>query len=103
MKEKPPLREVLWGSVKYSSPRHAEKCSILPSLSERGRYFFHGGSLEVAVVAVECLDETDTPMPRVSAWLRHSWVVAGTASEKSHVIRLGEVSIESENVAIPTL
>ena len=43
----------------------------------------------MAVVAVECLDETDTPMPRVSAWLRHPWVVAGTASEKSHVIRLG--------------
>ena len=42
----------------------------------------------MAVVAVECLDETDTPMPRVSAWLRHPWVVAGTASEKSHVIRL---------------
>ena len=39
--EKPPLREVLWGAVKYSSPRHAEKCSILPILSEQGRYFFH--------------------------------------------------------------
>ena len=68
MKEKPPLREVLWGAVKYSSPRHAEKCSILPILSEQGRYFFHGGSLEVAVVAVECLDETEALMPRVSAW-----------------------------------
>lgn len=43
MKEKPPLREVLWGAVKYSSPRHAEKCSILPILSEQGRYFFHRG------------------------------------------------------------
>ena len=41
MKEKPPLREVLWGAVKYSSPLHAEKCSILPILSEQGRYFFH--------------------------------------------------------------
>lgn len=41
VKEKPPLREVLWGAVKYSSPRHAEKCSILPILSEQGRYFFH--------------------------------------------------------------
>ena len=61
VKEKPPLREVLWGAVKYSSPRHAEKCSILTILSEQGRYFFHGGSLEVAVVAVECLDETEAP------------------------------------------
>jgi len=43
VKEKPPLREVLWGAVKYSSPRHAEKCSILPILSEQGRYFFHWG------------------------------------------------------------
>lgn len=41
MKEKPPLREVLWGAVKYSSPLHAEKCSILPILSVQGRYFFH--------------------------------------------------------------
>ena len=41
VKEKPPLREVLWGAVKYSSPRHAEKRSILPILSEQGRYFFH--------------------------------------------------------------
>lgn len=41
MKEKPPLREVLWGAVKYSSPLHAEKCCILPILSEQGRYFFH--------------------------------------------------------------
>ena len=57
----------------------------------------------MAVVAVECLDETEALMPRVSAWLRHSWVVAGTASEKSHAIRSSEVSIESEKVAIPTL
>lgn len=55
MKEKPPLREVLWGAVKYSSPLHAEKCCILPILSEQGRYFFHGGSLEV-VASVECVD-----------------------------------------------
>lgn len=41
VKEKPPLREVLWGAVKYSSPLHAEKCCILPILSEQGRYFFH--------------------------------------------------------------
>ena len=41
VKEKPPLREVLWGAVKYSSPRHAEKCSVLPILSEQRRYFFH--------------------------------------------------------------
>ena len=31
-----------------------------------GRYFFHGGSLEVAVVAVECLDEAEAPLCRVS-------------------------------------
>lgn len=41
VKEKPPQREVLWGAVKYSSPLHAEKCCILPILSEQGRYFFH--------------------------------------------------------------
>ena len=41
VKEKPPLREVLWGVVKYSSPLHAEKCCILPILSEQGRFFFH--------------------------------------------------------------
>ena len=61
MKEKPPLREVLWGAVKYSSPLHAEKCCILPILSEQGRYFFRGGSLEVMVVAVECVDEAEAP------------------------------------------
>ena len=31
-------------AVKYSSPRHAERCRILPILSEKGRYFFHDGS-----------------------------------------------------------
>ena len=61
VKEKPPLREVLWGAVKCSSPLHAEKCSILPILSVQGRYFFHGGSLEVAVAAVECVDEAEVP------------------------------------------
>ena len=43
MKEKPPLREGWGRAVKYSSPRHAEKCCILPILSEQGRYFFHEG------------------------------------------------------------
>ena len=42
MKEKPPRREVLWGAL-------------------LGRYFFHGGSLEVTVVAVECVDEAEAP------------------------------------------
>lgn len=41
VKEEPPLREVLWGAVKYSSPRYVEKCNIMPILSEEGRYFFH--------------------------------------------------------------
>ena len=41
---KPPLREGWGRAVKYSSPRHAEKCCILPFLSEQGRYFFHDGS-----------------------------------------------------------
>lgn len=68
-----------------------------------GRYFFHSGSLEVAVAAVECVDEAEAPMPRASARLRCPWVVAGTASEKSHAIRSSEVSIKSENVVIPTL
>ena len=44
MKEKPPLREGWGRAVKYSSPRHAEKCCILLILSEQGRYFFHDGS-----------------------------------------------------------
>ena len=77
MKEKPPLREVLWGAVKHSSPRHAEKRCIFPIVGEQGRYFFHSGSLEVAVAAVECLDAADAPMPRASARLRPRWAVAG--------------------------
>ena len=44
MKENPPLREGWGRAVKYSSPGHAEKCCILPILSEQGRYFFHDGS-----------------------------------------------------------
>ena len=40
----------------------------------------------MAVVAVECLDETDTPMPRVSAWLRHPLVVVlGVCPQKSRM------------------
>ena len=58
-----------------------------------GRYFFHGGSLEVVVAAVECVDEAEAPMPCVNAY----------PPEKSHAIRLGEVSTKSENVAIPTI
>ena len=41
VKEKPPLREMLWGAVKYSSPLHVRKCGFSPVLSEQGRYFFH--------------------------------------------------------------
>lgn len=47
----------------------------------------------MAVAAVECVDEAEAPMPCVSAY----------APEKSHVIRLDEVSMNSENVAIPTI
>ena len=47
----------------------------------------------MAVVAVECVDEAEAPMPCVSAY----------PPEKSHVIRLGEVSTKSENVAIPMI
>lgn len=47
----------------------------------------------MAVAAVECVDEAEAPMPCVSAY----------APEKSHAIRLGEVSTTSENVGIPML
>ena len=47
----------------------------------------------MAVAAVECVDEAEAPMPRVSTY----------PPEKSHAIRLGEVSTKSENVAIPTI
>lgn len=40
MKEKPPLREVLWGAVKHSSPRHAEKRCIFPIVGEQGDISF---------------------------------------------------------------
>ena len=49
--------------------------------------------MEMAVAAMECVDEAEAPMPCVSAY----------APEKSHAIRLGEVSTKSENVAIPTI
>ena len=58
-----------------------------------GLYFFHGGSLEVAVVSVECVDGAAVPVGGVG----------GMASEKSHVILLAEVLTKSENVAIPTI
>ena len=77
--------------MKYSSPRHAEKCCILLILSEQGRYFFHGGSLEV-VASVECVDGAVVPVGG-----------GGACPQKSHAIRLGAVSTKLENVAIPTL
>ena len=58
-----------------------------------GRYFFHGGSLEVVMLSVECVDGAAAPMLHVSACLL----------QNSHVIRLDEDSIKSENVAIPTI
>ena len=58
---------------------------------------------EVAVVSVVSSRGSDPPalVPSVSGE-----AVGGcceSAPEKSHVIRLGEVSIKSENVAIPTI
>ena len=47
-----------------------------------GRYFFHSGSLEVAVAAVECVDEAEAPMPRASARLRCPWAVVGPGPDK---------------------
>ena len=99
VKEIPPLREVLWGAVKYSSPRHAEKRCILPIVGEQGRYFFHSGSLEVAVAAVECVDAAEAPMPRASARLRHPWTVAGPGRTtirraKPHVSTLCPTGVE---------
>ena len=43
------------------------------------------------------------PVGGGGSWLRCPWAVAGAASEKSHAIRLGEVSTKVENVAIPTI
>ena len=110
MKEKPPLRDGWERAVKYSSPWHAEKCCILPILSEQGRYFFHDGS-ELGG-GVPCWGGISFMEARwkwrwcpwsVSTGLRCPWSVAGPASKKSHVIRLGEVLTKSENVAIPTI
>ena len=43
------------------------------------------------------------PSSGSEAWLRCPWWLRGPALKKSHVIRLGEVSIKSESVAIPTI
>ena len=64
-----------------------------------GRYFFHSGSLEVAVAAVECVDEAEAPMPRASARLRHPWTVAGPGRTtirraKPHVSTLCPTGVE---------
>ena len=58
-----------------------------------GAIFLSWRPLEVAVAAVECVDEAEAPMPCVSAY----------APEKSHAILLAEVLTKSENVAIPTI
>ena len=110
VKEKPPLREVLWGAVKYSSPRHAEKCSILPILSEQGRYFFHEGREPSG--GLPCWGGISFMEARWK-WRWYPWSVStgrgtrgrrrGLALEESHAIRLDEDSIKSENVAIPTI
>ena len=110
MKEKPPLRDGWGRAVKYSSPWHAEKCCILLILSEQGRYFFHEGREPSG--GLPCWGGISFMEARWK-WRSCPWSVStgrgvrggvgGMASEKSHAIRLGEDSIKSENVAIPTI
>ena len=73
----------------FLSQRHPER----PPGATQGRSFFHVGPLEVAVASVECVDGASAPVGGVGA----------RPSENSHAIRLGEASIKSENVAIPTI
>ena len=44
------------GAIFLSLKTRAKRWSAL-----LGRYFFHGGSLEMAVAAVECVDEAEAP------------------------------------------
>ena len=94
VKEKPPLREVLWGVVKYSSPRHAEKCSICPFWASRGDISFTedvsqavGRPAGAIFLSLRLAGSAgggrgarrrgQGPMPRASARLRCPWAVAG--------------------------
>jgi len=84
VKEKPPLREVLWGAVKYSSPLHAEKCCILPILSEQGRYFFHWRREPSA--GVPCWGDISFVEAR---WKRWSWPWSVSTRPMPHAVRQG--------------
>ena len=118
MKHFPPLHGMDRAIMKFSSPTHTQNAQFPTIFSVLGRYFFHRGTPHNHTVRRRGDLSFTQPLEAPPAWQTQEepspprdaepnrgaggWR-QGQASEKSHAIRLGEVSTTSENVAISTL
>ena len=118
MKHFPPLHGMDRAIMKFSSPTHTQNAQFPTIFSVLGRYFFHRGTPHDHTVLRRGDISFMQPLKAPPPWQtpeepsapqdaepdhgaersRHS-----QASEKSHAIRLEEVSTTSKNVAIPTI
>ena len=118
MKHFPPLHGMDRDIMKFSSPTHTQNAQFPTIFTALGRYFFHRGTPhDHTVLRRGDLSFTQPPgappawrTPKEPSTPRDAAPGCGAgrsrqdqALEKSHAIRLGEVSTTSENVAIPTI
>ena len=118
MKHFPPLHGMDQAIMKFSSPTHTQNAQFPTIFSVLGRYFFHTGTPHDHTVLRRGDISFMHPPGAPPAWRTPEEPSAprdaepdhgagrsrqGLASEKSHAIRLKEVSTTSENVAIPTI
>ena len=118
MKHFPPLHGMDRAIMKFSSPTHTQNAQFPTIFSVLGRYFFHRGAPHDHTM----LRRGDIPFthpleapparrtPEKPSTPRDAEPNRGAgrsqqdqAPEKSHAIRLEEVSTTSENVGIPTV
>ena len=119
MKHFPPLHGMDRAIMKFSSPTHTQNAQFPTIFSVLGRYFFHRGTPhDHTVLRRGDISFMQPPPGAPPAWRTPEEPSAprdaepgcgarrsrqSQASEKSHAIRLEEVSTKSENVAIPTI
>ena len=118
MKHFPPLHGMDRAIMKFSSPTHTQNAQFPTIFSVLGRYFFHRGTPHDHTMLrrgdISFTHPLEAPparrTPEKPSTPRDAEPNRGAgrsqqdqAPEKSHAIRLEEVSTTSENVRIPTI
>ena len=118
MKHFSPLHGMDRAIMKFSSPTHTQNAQFPTIFTVLGRYFFHRGTPHDHTALrrgdISFMQPLEAPparrTPEEPSTPRDAEPDHGAgrsrqdqASEKSHAIRLEEVSTTSENVAIPTI